>query len=48
MKKAVIYARYSSHAQRDQSIADQIADCERYAEEEGYTILDTYADHAMT
>ena len=27
-KDLIIYARYSSHAQRDQSIADQIAVCE--------------------
>ena len=25
---AVIYARYSSHAQRDASIEQQVADCE--------------------
>ena len=27
----VIYARYSSHAQRDVSIEQQVADCEAYA-----------------
>ena len=45
---AVIYARYSSHAQRDVSIEDQIADCRIYAERLGLTVLEVYADHATT
>lgn len=48
MKNAVIYARYSSHAQRDQSIADQIRDCEEYAKNHEYRIIDIYADHAIS
>lgn len=45
---AVIYARYSSHAQRDVSIEDQVADCRKYAERLGLTVLEVYADHATT
>lgn len=45
---AVIYARYSSHAQRDVSIENQVADCRIYAERLGLTVLEVYADHATT
>lgn len=45
---AVIHARYSSHAQRDVSIEDQVADCQIYAERLGLTVLEVYADHATT
>ena len=45
---AVIYARYSSHAQRDVSIEDQVADCRIYAERLGLTVLEVYADHVTT
>lgn len=45
---AVIYARYSSHAQREESIEDQIKACEKYAEEVGLTVIKSYADYAMT
>lgn len=45
---AVIYARYSSAGQRDVSIDDQIREIQSYADYHGYTILNTYADRAMT
>lgn len=45
---AVIYARYSSHAQNDASIEQQIAECEEYAKAHNYTILSTYADRAIS
>ncbi len=45
---AVIYARYSSHAQNDASIEQQIAECQEYAKAHNYTILATYADRAMS
>ncbi len=48
MKKAVIYARYSSERQNDQSIEGQLRVCNKYAEENGLTIVDTYIDKAMT
>lgn len=47
-KIAVIYARYSSHGQTEQSIEGQIAAAQKYAEQHGYTIIHIYADRAMT
>ena len=45
---AVIYARYSSQNQRDVSIEQQYAACEAYAAREGYTVVDHYADRAVS
>jgi DNA invertase Pin-like site-specific DNA recombinase len=45
---AVIYARFSSSAQREASIEQQINVCMAYAEREGYNVLQTYADRALT
>ena len=45
---AVIYARFSSSAQREASIEQQINVCMAFAEREGYTVLSTYSDRAMT
>lgn len=47
-KKAVIYARYSSHAQRDVSIEQQVKQCTDYAQREGLTIIAVYSDAAMS
>lgn len=44
----VIYARYSSERQNEQSIEGQLRICNQYAEANGLTILDTYIDRAMT
>lgn len=48
MQTAVIYARYSSDAQSEQSIEGQLRVCQKYAQNNGYLILDTYIDRAMT
>lgn len=45
---AVIYARFSSQRQNEQSIEDQISDCIKYAEFKGYNIIGTYADRAKS
>ena len=45
---AVIYARYSSHAQNDASIEQQVAECEAYATSHGYKVVGTYADRAIS
>ena len=37
--KGVIYARYSSENQREESIEGQIRECTAYAERNGITIL---------
>ena len=48
MKTAVIYARYSSDKQTDQSIEGQIRECTEYAKYHDILIVDTYIDKAMT
>ncbi|MCI9626370.1 MAG: recombinase family protein [Clostridia bacterium] len=46
--KAVIYARYSSDNQREESIEGQLRECKEYAEKNGMTILNTYIDRALS
>ena len=46
--KAVIYARYSSDNQREESIEGQLRECKAYAEKNGITILSTYIDRALS
>ena len=46
--KAVIYARYSSDNQREESIEGQLRECEEYAEKNGITILRSYIDRALS
>ena len=48
MNTAVVYARYSSHKQGEQSIDGQLAEAKKYASEYGYTIIHEYVDRAMT
>ena len=48
MKIAVIYARYSSDAQTEQSIEGQLRVCQDYASKNNIVIVDTYIDRAMT
>ena len=48
MKTAVIYARYSSDNQTEQSIDGQLRVCHEYAQRNDILILDTYIDRAMT
>lgn len=45
---AVIYARYSSAGQRDESIEGQIRECTEYAEKNGFRIIREYTDKALT
>ena len=47
-KIAVIYARYSSHNQRDVSIEQQVNACRKYAADHGLDVIRIYDDHAMT
>lgn len=46
--KAVIYARYSSSSQREESIEAQLNVCNAYAERNGYVVIGSYADRAKT
>lgn len=47
---AAVYARYSSDMQRDTSISDQIATARRYADSQGWQVLDAhiYTDAAVS
>lgn len=45
---AVIYARYSSHGQQEQSIDGQLRDCYTYADREGCLVVGEYIDRALT
>ena len=46
--KGVIYARYSSDNQREESIEGQIRENTAYAEKHGITIVDHYIDRALS
>jgi len=46
--KAVIYARYSSDNQREESIDGQLRECKEYAERNDITVLGTYIDRALS
>ena len=46
--KGVIYARYSSDNQREESIEGQLRECKEYAERNGIMILGTYIDRALS
>lgn len=45
---AVIYARFSSHSQREESIEGQLRVCYEYAKREGLTIVGEYIDRALS
>lgn len=46
--KAVIYARYSSDSQREESIEGQPHECTAFAEKNGITVLRHYIDRAFS
>ena len=48
MKTCVIYARYSSDSQTEQSIEGQLRVCNEYAKNNDILVLRTYIDRAMT
>ena len=45
---AVIYARYSTDSQREESIEGQIRECTAYAEKNGFTVVKHYIDRAIS
>jgi len=45
---AVIYARYSSSGQREESIEGQLRECHEYAQRNGMTVVGEYVDKALT
>ena len=48
MQRAVIYARYSSDKQTEDSIEAQLRACREYASSKQYQIIDTYIDEAVS
>ena len=44
----IIYARYSSDNQREESIDGQIRECKEFAENNDIRIIDTYIDRALS
>lgn len=46
--RAVIYARYSSHNQREASIEQQVAACRAHAQTLGVEVVDVYEDKAIS
>ena len=46
--KAVIYARYSSDNQREESIEGQLRECKEYAQRNGILVLQSYIDRALS
>lgn len=46
--RAAIYARYSSEQQHERSIADQLRLCREHAARLGATVVDVYADAALS
>lgn len=45
---AVIYARYSSDNQREESIEGQLCECKAFAEKNDIQIVGTYIDRAFS
>ena len=48
MKNAVIYARYSSQRQNEESIEQQVSECKKHAQNAKYRVVRVYADEALT
>ena len=46
--RAVIYARYSSSGQREESIEGQLRECYDFAKKHGIIVIGEYIDKAMT
>ena len=48
MKSAVIYARFSSSGQREASIDDQVRVCTEWCKSNGYRVVKSYCDYAIS
>lgn len=46
--RAVVYARFSSDAQRDASIEDQLRVCRARADREGWSVSEVFTDYAIS
>lgn len=47
-KRVVIYARFSSHSQTEQSIEGQLRECYEYAKRQDLLVVAEYIDRALT
>lgn len=47
-KNVVIYARFSSHTQAEQSIEGQLRECYAFAERNDYIVVEEYIDRAIS
>lgn len=47
-KRTVIYARFSSHSQTEQSIEGQLRECYDYAKKHDLLVVSEYIDRALT
>ena len=48
MRYAAFYGRYSCERQNEQSVEGQLRICEKYAEDNGLKIVESYIDRATT
>ncbi|RTL86073.1 recombinase family protein, partial [Ancylobacter aquaticus] len=48
MTRVALYARYSSDNQRDASIEDQLRQSRDYAERQGWSVVESYTDRAIS
>jgi len=48
MKRAVIYARFSTEHQTEKSIDDQVELCRRHAARQGYSVVEIFRDEACS
>ncbi|TIW92608.1 recombinase family protein, partial [Mesorhizobium sp.] len=48
MTRVALYARYSSDSQRDASIEDQLRLCREQAAREGWSVVGTFEDAAIS
>ena len=48
MVNVVIYARFSSHSQMEQSIEGQLKECYEFAKRNEYNVIGEYIDRALT
>jgi site-specific DNA recombinase len=48
MKRAAIYARFSTDRQNERSVDDQVVLCRDYARREGYDVVEVFSDRAIS
>ena len=46
--RCAIYARFSTDRQNEKSAEDQVSDCRRYAEQQGWEVVEVYSDLAIS